>query len=281
MAKIFESFFSTYDDSQIFYQIWQPKITSKGNVIITHGQAEHSGCYEKLALELAENGLTVFGWDLRGHGRSDGKRGFAQDFSDYVRDYGLFIAHLQNARALNLNESVLFAHSMGGLIQATSLIDSKIPAKAQVICNPMWSLAVEVPLVKDLIALAVNQVFPQITMYNEVQPTSLTSDPSSLAYYEKDVLRHDRISSGVYLGSIVAMESLKKTIFQINLPTLLQVSSFDPICDSSVAKSHFEKMTTTNKVLAEYANSKHEIYNDIERDQAVEDLKQFIDKILL
>ena len=278
MSKSTEALFRGPDDNQIFYQIWQPLVPAKGSLIITHGQAEHSDCYSMLANSLKDLPWTIYAWDFRGHGRSDGQRGFAKDFQDYVRDFESFLQHIEKEHQVTANNRVLLAHSMGGLIQTSYLLkkSSQKIARAQILSNPMWGLTVEVPMIKDLAAFAVFKLLPQVTLNNEIDWSALTSDPEVIQSYKKDVLRHDRISAGVYLGSIIAMESLKNEIHKINLPTLLQIAPHDPVCDAQKAEELFTKISTDKKILKKYSSSKHEIYNDIERDQVVADLKEYL-----
>ncbi len=72
---------------------------------------------------------------------------------------------------------------------------------------------------------------------------------------------------------------LKTQISKVNLPTLLQIAPGDPICDDTKARDYFQKLSSKDKILKEYANSKHEIYNDIERQQVLNDLKDYLGKI--
>ena len=51
-----------------------------------HGFKDHSNRFEKWALRLTENGYGVIAIDLRGHGRSEGRRGYAPDFDSYLKD---------------------------------------------------------------------------------------------------------------------------------------------------------------------------------------------------
>lgn len=52
--------------------------------VIVHGYAEHIGRYREVAHVLTDAGLTVVGFDLRGHGRSSGGRGVIRSFTDYL-----------------------------------------------------------------------------------------------------------------------------------------------------------------------------------------------------
>src|SRR5690606_19212709 len=72
---------------KLFIQSWHDKdSSSRGTVLITHGISEHSECYDHVAQSLAKAGWHVFAWDLQGHGRSQGKRGYIRDFKEFGRD---------------------------------------------------------------------------------------------------------------------------------------------------------------------------------------------------
>ena len=45
------------------------------NIIMVHGTALYSMCYSEIMYKIGMKGYNVIGVDLRGHGRSDGKRG--------------------------------------------------------------------------------------------------------------------------------------------------------------------------------------------------------------
>jgi len=85
MAERLEGTFWGYQDVELFYQVWKPEV-SHGTLVVTHGIAEHSDCYARFADAVVEMGWTVFAWDLRGHGRSEGKRGYVNRFQDFSDD---------------------------------------------------------------------------------------------------------------------------------------------------------------------------------------------------
>jgi alpha-beta hydrolase superfamily lysophospholipase len=56
--------------------------------LIVHGYAEHCGRYREVAHVLHATGCAVLAFDLRGHGRSTGKRGHVGSFREYRDDLG-------------------------------------------------------------------------------------------------------------------------------------------------------------------------------------------------
>lgn len=59
-------------------------VQSKGCIFILHGYYDHLGLYRHLIKHCLEQGYSVFGFDLPGHGLSSGKAASINSFSEYV-----------------------------------------------------------------------------------------------------------------------------------------------------------------------------------------------------
>ncbi len=280
MTKRWENTFKSFDETKIFYQGWIQD-QAAGTIIITHGQGEHSESYHRLVdyFSKLNPSWNFIAWDLRGHGRSEGKRGYVSDFSDYTRDYALFLNHILHNQKIT-QPVILLSHSMGGLIQlkfmATDYSKEKYPqVVAQVCSSPLLGVAVPVPAVKDFAAGILASVMPKLTLWNEITYDMLTRDPEVIREFEVDALRHDQISSRTYLGFKENFEILANEAGRITLPTLFQIAEKDPVVSSPAAKSFFEKMKSSQKRIMIYGEgAKHEIYNDTHREEVYRDLQQ-------
>jgi alpha-beta hydrolase superfamily lysophospholipase len=275
----FEGHFLTFDDTSLFYQTWQQQINpneSKGWIIITHGQGEHSDCYKRVVEAVYPTGFNLLAWDLRGHGRSDGKRGYANSFDDYLIDFYQF--HKQVVEHLTQNQTrIWLGHSMGGLIQLLGLL--KVvngPSEKQILSNPYLGLSMPIPLFKEIGAIILKNYLPQITLGNEIKNEDLSRDPAILIEYTKDALRHNKISAAVHLGAKEKQSELFSRVSQFKGPLLLQISENDPIVSSSRNLSFFELLQMEDKTLKVYKNRKHEIYNDLDREEVLHDLVTWI-----
>jgi len=276
MFKRSEFFFQGAQKTKLFCQIWEPAEV-RGHLIITHGQAEHSGCYHRLVEGLKDLSLAVYAWDLRGHGRSDGKRGYVAEFRNYSQDLQFLIHHLRDERGLYPKDLFLLGHSMGGLIQLMTQLESPHWSfKAQVLSAPMLGVAVDVPIYKDVGALIFSKLLPTLTLDNEIKYENLTRDEKVLHEFKTDVLRHHRISSEAYLGALMCIEKLRESAAQIQCPALIQIPSKDPVIDSESTRQFFKKLNVSTKLLIEYQDRKHEIYNDIGRQVAYQDVVKFL-----
>jgi alpha-beta hydrolase superfamily lysophospholipase len=67
-----KSSFSAADGWTFFYQSWECS-EPKGIVVLAHGVGEHSGRYQNIIDKMEGRGISIYGLDHRGHGRSEGK----------------------------------------------------------------------------------------------------------------------------------------------------------------------------------------------------------------
>ena len=84
-----EGTFETADGLKLFSQHWQDESGGKRAVlVVVHGLKDHSSRYAEFASTMASRGFVVDAFDLRGHGRSPGKRSYVSRFEDLVSDLG-------------------------------------------------------------------------------------------------------------------------------------------------------------------------------------------------
>ena len=270
-----------HDNLQLFFQVWQnPK--AKGTIIICHGQGEHSESYNRLIEAFKNDPWSFYAMDLRGHGRSDGKRGYAGNFEDYCKDYHLFVEKILHESKSSTGPTVLLGHSLGGLIQLKTTIDHpEMKVAAQVCSSPLLGVAVPVPEWKTRAADVLNQWLPKVTLWNEITNDMLSRDLDAIREFEQDVLRHNRMSPGVFLGFKNAIEVVQARACEITLPTLFQIPENDPVVSSVDSQKFFQNISSKIKKINIYGDgARHEIYNDLERQKAYDDLKSFLDSVM-
>lgn len=271
-----EGHFKGHNGDELFFQTWT-RSNARATLVITHGISEHSDSYEKTAEHLVPLGWNICAWDLRGHGRSEGKRGFVESFEHYCKDLGLFIRFLKDSGKLNL-PFALVGHSMGGLITLRHVIDEgeKIEAKAMALSSPLLGVALPVPAVKDMAARLLNRVLPGFTMFNEIRYEDLTRDPEWIKAYPLDTLRHDKISPALYLGMLENIAYVMHNGNKIKIPTLIQAAGKEKIVSLPAIKSFFPQIASENKKLIIYEESYHEIFNDLDRAEVFKELDAFL-----
>lgn len=278
----FEGSFNSFDSLKIFYQGWKPSDQNiRATVIITHGHGEHSESYHRVVSQFENKGYEFWAWDLRGHGRSEGIRGYAKSFQDYVQDYGLFL-DLILQKVNRKNPVFLLSHSMGGLIQLSGLLhQNQDDFKAQVVSAPLLGVAVTVPPLKKHAAEFLERFLPKVTLGNEVNNDMLTRDPEVMKEFDKDPLRHNKISSGVYLGFLRQIDVLMQKASEIRLPTLFQCPEKDPLCSTEATRKFHQLMdSSVTKFLVYGDGARHEMYNDIHRAEVLRDMENYLESQL-
>lgn len=276
MKTRFESSFIAHDRCELFFQAWMCK-DANGTMVVTHGLAEHSECYSEMASQVNQVGWNLVAWDLRGHGRSEGKRGLVIDFKEYEQDLVLLIETLKKEKDFKDKKFVLFGHSMGGLITLKTLIDRGTNGiDGLVLSSPALGLAVKVPALKDKASRLLHSWLPKVTLFNELQYRDLTRDEEKLKSYEADTFRHDKISPGVYLGMTEGFETVFKNVNKFQLPILIIAGGQDRIISTPKTMEFFDKLTAKGKRLEIFPESLHEVFNDLDREEAYKFLKGFL-----
>lgn len=275
-----EGSFEGHDGAELFYQTWMAP-EPRGTLVVTHGINEHSESYDRFfAKNMAPRGFNIIGWDLRGHGRSHGKRGYIDRFQTYSEDLQAFIRYLESEGKLSLPYS-LVSHSMGGLITLKYLIDHGPKGAASLaLSSPLLGVALAVPPMKDFAARVLFRFAPTTTLYNEIRYEDLTRDPTMLGTYKKDPLRHEKISPTLYLGMMEMITTVKAQGGKVKLPTLMQLAGREKIVSRPDAELFFETLGSNQKRLIVYEESYHEIFNDLDRERVFSDLETFFNETM-
>ncbi len=270
-----EGTFRGYDNTELFFQLWEFP-NSRGSVIVSHGLAEHTECYSRLAEGLGEFGWNTYAWDMRGHGRSEGKRGAVKNFEEYCHDLNRFVLYVKE----NLNPKnplFILGHSMGGLVTARTLVDyGDMCLTAACFSSPLFGIALPVPPIKDMAARFLNRWVPSLTLNNEIKYEELTHDEKISSSYESDPLRHDRISLALYLGMIESMNYVLMNPSKIKLPVFIQAAGKDRVTSTKATERFYERIASTRKDLKVYKDMFHEIFNEVDRKKVYADLNQFL-----
>ena len=68
-----------------------PKGNPKAVIALIHGMGEHSQRYNHVAQFFEKQRIVTMGIDLRGHGKSEGKRGHTPDYATLMNDIYRFL----------------------------------------------------------------------------------------------------------------------------------------------------------------------------------------------
>lgn len=238
-------------------------------VLLAHGLGEHAGRYEHVAAHLVADGAEVVAPDHWGHGRSAGEMGLVDDIELVVADLAA-VADEAQARRPDL-PLVVLGHSLGGII-ATRFVQTH-PGRAA-------ALVLSGPVIggNDLmVGLLELDEIPAIP----IDPGALSRDPAVGEAYAADPL--------IYHGGLhrETIQSVKDAVARIaaggdlgDLPTLWLHGELDPLAPVAETTRAFETIGGSALEQKIYPGAMHEIFNETNQDEVLDDVTTFVGKVL-
>lgn len=266
------------DGSELFRRAWLPAAPRRVLVVV-HGFGEHSGRYEEFASWFARRGFAVHAADLRGHGRTPGRRGHVADFELLLDDLdGLLAFVSQQHPGL---ATTLLGHSMGGLLTTAFVCERQPPIERFVVSGPALALSPDLSRTRMTIARLLRRVLPRLSMEAGLDSAGLSRDPEVVRRYLEDPLVHGRISAAMAAGMLDAQIRTAASANLVSVPMLLLHGESDPLCLVEGSRAFFEglpRQRVAGSRLRTYPGLRHEIFNEPEKLQIYQDLLDWLDE---
>ena len=270
-----ERSFSGVGGVRIVYDVWTPDIDARGIVVICHGYAEHARRYDHVARRFGEAGLITYALDLRGHGRSGGKRVYLRDMSEYTDDYHTLVG-LAAADRPELNRIVL-GHSMGGGVVFAYGVEHPDDYSAMVLSGPAVDAQAAVSPVMVFVAKALGKLVPGLPV--ERLPTdAISRDPQVVAAYNADPLvHHGRLPAGIARALIGVGETMPQRAGALTAPLLIVHGEQDKLIPVQGSKHLVECVGSAPVHLKIYPELYHEVFNEPERAVVLDDVTSWVE----
>jgi acylglycerol lipase len=240
-----------------------------------HGLFEHSGRYAKFAEYFVPKGYAVCSYDQRGHGRSDGLRGYVNRFADYPADLDLF---LKKVRQQYPGKPVfLLGHSMGGTVVATFAADHQEELSGLIFSGLLAMPGASVNRLSIFVTRTVSALLPKMGIAT-IEDSTISRDSSVVDAYNNDPL--------VYRGKIRArlgaelLNTFEKVLPaaepRIQIPVLIMHGGEDRLSNRQSSMTLYDSVGSTDKTIKIYNGFYHEILNDTGRDQVLNDIELWL-----
>lgn len=255
---------------------WWRRAEPRGTLVIAHGFAEHGGSYTRTAEALGPRlDIDVLAVDLRGHGRSPGRRGFVKRYQELTDD--LACALDWSVRNQPDRPRFLLGHSNGGQVALRCVLEGRAPIDGMIISNPALRIVIPVPPHKLRIGRFLLRYAPWVTLRGETSVELLSQDPEIQRTYLEDRLRHDRMSAPLFFGMVEGGAMLLERAGEIRVPTVMIVGGRDPIVDPAGAREFFDRLGSDDKTLLLYPKMLHEPLNELGREQVLDDVARWLE----
>lgn len=241
----------------------------KAVVVVVHGLCEHLGRYDYIAKKLVESKYTVYRFDHRGHGHSEGKETYYDDFNEIIEDVKLVV---DMARAENPTSKLfLLGHSMGGY--AVLLFGTKYPGMVDGVVTSgavsRYNLPVFGPLPIEL---------PPDTYFPNTLADGVCSDPAVIESYWNDPLVRKQVSVGLINSLHDGIEYQKANAAKFVEPVMVMHGCFDGLVAEKDSRDLYGEIGSTDKTLKIYPHIMHEIFNEKVKDEVIAEAIAWLDK---
>lgn len=294
------------DRSRLYVNQWMPEGPSKAVVMLSHGMAEHSGRYARLAEALCGAGYGLYALDQRGHGRTadEGTLGLYAEtdgWNKVVGDLASLNQHIgQQQPGLPI---ILLGHSMGSYIAQAYLLHHSASLHGAILSGSNFQpvalyraarviarierlrqgLRGRSALIEFLSFGSFNKAFkPNRTAFDW-----LSRDPDEVDKYINDPLCGFRCTNQLWIDLLGGLQQISKAsnLAQIDpgLPILVMGGECDPVSEGKRLTSLADALRDAgcqHLQLTVYPQARHEVFNETNRDAVTADVLAWLDQAL-
>lgn len=254
----------SHDGTELFYRAWPPSVPSRKALLVFHRGHEHSGRMEELVRDLGLEDFHVFAWDARGHGRSPGERGGAENLAVMIKDAEWFARHVSKTHGIPVQDMAVLAHSVGAAIAAAWVHDYAPPLRAQVLAAPAFRVKLYVPLAIPALRLRQRLFGPgHVTSY--VKAKVLTHDPAQVAAYEADPAIFKQIAVNILLDLHDTSSRVVSDAGAITVPTLVLAAGTDWVVQRLAQERFYRNLSSPRKEFCVFSGFYHALFHERER----------------
>lgn len=297
------------DGTPLFVRAFLPEREPRAIVQISHGMAEHSARYARLAGALRARGFGVYASDHRGHGQTAPARdqlGFFASEDGWAKVVDDQIAVLDEVKSRHRGVPVfLYGHSMGSYI-ARGLAWRRGDAISGLLLSgtthdrPSAYLAPRLIVAAERLRLGKHgksALIAKLTFdaFNKTIPNPRTScdwlsrDPAEVDKYVADPLCGFHCSTQLWwdllggLSEICTPSNLAR--MPKTLPVYVMAGEYDPVNGrlSGIRKLHraLEEARIESVTVRVYQGARHELVNETNRDEVTREFIAWLDERLV
>ena len=245
---------------------WRPAGAARATLLLAHGYAEYAeryvAHYNGLIPALVDRGFAVHAFDYAGHGGSGGQRG--------VADVAVTVAQHRAARRALAGDGplFLFGHSLGGLVTAASVAQDGTGVAGVVLSAPL--LLVEASPLLKLVGRVLAKVAPGAGVRPPLDPAGISRIAAEVEAYRADPRGyHGKLPAILGATALAVADDGWRRYPAWTTPVLALHGTADTLTDPRGSERFVGTIAATDKRLESFADGRHELLNDLERDRAL------------
>src|SRR5436190_5613763 len=269
--KATERAFETWDGVELFYRAWIPANATDKALLLFHRGHEHSGRWQHTVDSLGLDDVAVFAWDARGHGRSPGERGSANNLADVVKDVHAFARHISQQHGIALGNMIVLAHSLAALSVAAWVHDYAPPIRAMILATAAFHVKLYIPF-----AIPALRLFRPRFVKSYVKSKMLTHDPIEAARYDSDPLISRQIAVNLLVDVHDTAQRLLADAGAIHTPVLMIGAGRDWVVSLNAQCKFFDGVSSSAKRMCVFRDAYHAVFHEMNRGEVVKQVREFV-----
>ncbi len=288
-------------------QKYLPESVAKAVVVIVHGMAEHAKRYARFADVLNRAGYAVYAFDQRGHGQTAGaveNLGFFSEKNGWQHVTADVAAVVDFAKSEIPNKPVVvFGHSMGSFILRNFLAEYPSKVSGAILSGTAGSagllgkigifLTKVITLYKPLRSASklMNSLsfgdFNKAFKPNKTEFDWLSRDEAEVKKYVDDPFCGTVFSIGFFRDLLAGLECVNTEEHVAKIPKNFKIHLLsgqnDPVSKGGKqVKIVYEMYRTVseNVTMKLYENGRHEMLNEINRNEVMTDIVSVLDTMI-
>jgi alpha-beta hydrolase superfamily lysophospholipase len=257
--------FRVEDGATLYEQGWRPAGNARAAVVFVHGIKDHSSRFRDVGIQLAHRGIAFYGFDLPGHGYSEGVREHVDSLDSALDGLATLVqrVHERQPKA----PIFVMGHGFGATLAGVFLERGKSPV-------PIAGAILLAPLVRgevktgERFGTRVSAIFTPHSEDLELNAADWSSDPVVVAALKSDPLIYEGHPTAATKREVLrASDEIKKRAAALTQPVLVLCAGADRLTAPDLVRALHAGIGSTDKQIEVYEGLFHDLLHEPGRDQ--------------
>ena len=261
------------DNFSFFVRKWTPDTPPKGLIVLLHGLSDHGSRFVYVAEKFVSDGYIFIAPDLRGNGKTGGKRGHFDSLTQVMSDISFLLSESRKTHPdLPLT---LYSQSMGGNLAINFALRFPDEIDFAIVSSPWLRLTKQPSAFLQKVASTLANLFPSLLLPNGINSKDLCHDPEIYKAYDTDPLIHWKVSVSTFTIINSSGEWSIANAASLKIPMLLLHSEADLIT-SFKASREFAENANAFLTFIPYKTQFHELHNEPEKEEVCDKMVEWL-----
>ena len=241
----------------------------KATILILHGLAEHYRRYDYITSKFVANNFNIYRYDHRGHGDSDGKRGYVDDVHTFAKDLKIVIDLIKEE-----NPSLplfILGQGMGGHIMSILGGQYDNLVNGMIFCSPL------VCDYGNYTNCNSNEYDSDFDFVSVGSIHNLSHDYDFIQSYDEDELVLKQVTVCLYHALKKSCSHILEYLYKFKYPCLIFHGSMDAITDCEDSRFLFNNIISKDKEIRILNGLYHKLLDELIKDDIVTEISKWIE----